>query len=121
MSLQAKYITIAVLFIVHFVFGYRLRRSDKPYSNTILTVHKLASLAALVMLALVVRQLWADANVGGFEMAAVIITGLLFIATILTGGLLSADKSMPASITIVHKLIPYLTVLSAVVTVYLLS
>jgi hypothetical protein len=33
----------------------------------------------------------------------------------------SIDKAMPAAISIMHKVLPYLTVLSSAVTLYLLS
>ena len=51
MSLQAKYISIGVLFLLHFVLGYVLSRSGGPYNTVLLTIHKLASLAALVLIA----------------------------------------------------------------------
>jgi hypothetical protein len=44
---------------------------------------------------------------------------LFFLSTIVSGGLVSIDKPMPAPISIMHKLFPYLTVLSTAVTLYL--
>jgi hypothetical protein len=121
MSLQAKYITIAILFVIHFILGYVLSRSGEPYNTAILTIHKLASLAALVLIVLAAWQLRKETGLDSLAMAAVVITVILFVTTILTGGALSADLQTPGIITVVHKVFPYLTVISTVVTIYLLS
>jgi hypothetical protein len=45
---------------------------------------------------------------------------LLFLATIISGGLLSTDKAMPTAILTMHQITPFLTVLTTAVTLYLL-
>jgi hypothetical protein len=47
-------------------------------------------------------------------------TGLFFLGTIITGGLLSTGKPMPAAILTIHQITPFLTVFSTAVTLYLL-
>lgn len=54
------------------------------------------------------------------ELTACVIARLFFPATIVTGGLVSIPKPMPAVVSLSHKLLPYLTVLSTVVSLYLL-
>ncbi len=121
MSLQAKTIAIGVLFLIHFALGYVLTRSEEPYNTAILTVHKLASLAALVLIVLAAWQTYKDAGLESLAIAAVVITVILFVTTILTGGLLSADTQSPAAVTVIHKVFPYLTVISTIITIYFLS
>jgi hypothetical protein len=121
MSLQAKYITIVVLFLVHFNLGYILTRSGEPYSSAILTIHKLASLAALILIILAAWQIRKEVGLDSPAIVATVTTIILFIITILTGGALSADIQIPGYVTLVHKLIPYLTLISTIVTMYLLA
>ena len=121
MSLQAKYIAIGVLFIIHFAVGYVLTRSEEPYNTTILTVHKLASLAALILIVLVAWQFWKESNLDSPAFTGVIITVILFVTTILTGGLLSADVQATTIVNAIHKVFPYLTVISTIITIYFLS
>jgi hypothetical protein len=56
---------------------------------------------------------------GPREITALVITGLLFTSTIIAGGLLSLGKPVPEAVAWVHRLFPYLTVLSSAVTLYL--
>jgi hypothetical protein len=49
-----------------------------------------------------------------------VVTGLFFVSLIATGGLLSSDKQMPTIVLRLHQVAPYLTVLAAAVTLYLL-
>ena len=121
MSLQAKYITIAILFIIHFILGYVLTRSGKPYSTALLTIHKLAALAALVLIVLAALQIYREAGLDNLAIAAVMITVILFVTTILTGGALSAAIQPLTIVAGIHKIFPYLTLISTVVTIYLFS
>jgi len=54
------------------------------------------------------------------ELSVCAVSGLLFAATIVSGGLVSIDKSWPAFVPILHKLFPYLTVLSTAFSLYFL-
>jgi hypothetical protein len=101
-----------VLFLVIFLSGFLLSRSCAPYSSAILTVHKLITLAALVILGITVRQMNQAASLNALELGAVVVTGLLFLGTIATGGLLSTGKSLPAVVLRVHEVIPYVTTLA---------
>ena len=101
--------------------GAWLSRSGKPYNGIILTIHKLVSLAAGVVFTIAVYQVNQAATLSAIELTAALVTGLVFLGTVITGGLLSTDKSMPAAISAMHQLAPFLTALSAAATVYLLQ
>jgi hypothetical protein len=60
------------------------------------------------------------AALSAIEMTAVVVSGLLFLGTIISGGLLSAENSIPAAVSVMHQITPYLTVLSTAATLYLL-
>jgi len=112
--------SISLFFIVIFVFGYWLSRSGKPYNVFVLTVHKLVSLAVVIFLGVMIYQINQVTPLSVLELTVGAITGLLFVGTIITGGLLSTDQSMPTAILKIHQLGPYLTVLSSAGTLYLL-
>ena len=86
----------------------------------ILTIHKLISLAAVVFLIITMYQINQVAELSATESIADVVTGLLFLGTMISGGLLSTDKPMPAAILTMHRLTPLLTVFSTAVTLYLL-
>ena len=118
---QFRVLVAGLCFILVFISGYWLSRSGKPYSAILLNAHKLIGLAVLVYLAVAVYQVNRATPLGAMEWVAGVVAGLLFLSTIVSGGLVSIDKAMPAAISIMHKVLPYLTVLSSAVTLYLLS
>jgi len=103
-------VIISTLFLFIFLSGYFLNRSGKPFNVAVLTIHKLLSLAALIYLS--TRVVLAPLNSLKFGLVAA--AGIFFVSTIITGGLLSTDKPMPAIVHRLHQIIPYLTVLSTV-------
>jgi hypothetical protein len=59
-----------------------------------------------VYLAITVCQVNRATPLGAMEWVAGVVTGLLFLSTIVSGGLVSIDKAMPAAIPIMHKVLP---------------
>jgi hypothetical protein len=108
-----------LFFLFIFLSGFWLSRSGKPFNGVILTIHKLISLAAAVFLVITMVRINQVAALSGIEMTTVVVTGLLFLGTGITGGLLSIDKPMPAAILTIHQITPFLTVLSTAATLYL--
>ncbi len=119
-GIQLRVVSAGLFFLFVFLSGFWLRRSGKPYNGIILTIHKLISLAAVVLLATTIYQINQATALSAIELSASVVTGLLFLGAIITGGLLSTDKPMPTAIQRLHQITPYLTVLSAAATLYLL-
>lgn len=116
-----RFVGALVFFLFIFISGFWLSRSGKPYSGIILTIHKLISLAAIVLLGITIYRVNQAARLSAIEPLAAVVTGLFFLGTMITGGLLSTDKAMPAIVLRLHQITPYLTVLSTAATLYLLS
>jgi len=114
-------IVAGLVFVVIFASGYWLSRAGKPYNVIVLTVHKLISLAAVVLLVIVMIQSNQVAALSAIELSAGVVTGLFLLGLMATGGLLSIDKQMPAIVLRLHQITPYLTVAAAAVTLYLLQ
>lgn len=119
-SLGSKLLISAVFFIFIFIFGFWLSRSGKPYSSGLLTVHKLIGLAAGIFLGWSVYQLAKVEPISPIGIAATVVTVLFFLGLVVTGGLLSIDKPMPVFVSLIHKTLPYLAVLSTGATIFLL-
>jgi hypothetical protein len=119
-ALQSRVIATGVLFVFIFGSGVWLSRLGKPLNGGILTVHKLVSLAAAVLIGLTVYQLDSQAGMSTLEIGSVAVTVLLFVLTIATGGLLSIGKPARPAVLTVHRVAPFLTVVSTAVTVYLM-
>lgn len=117
---QLAVVGAGLLFLSVFLSGIWLSRSGKPLHGIILTIHKLISLGAAVFLIVTIYQTNQVAALSAIGLVAGVVTGLLFLTAGISGGLLSTDQPRPAAVLILHRIAPFLTVLSTAVTLYLL-
>ena len=108
------------LFLVIFVSGFWLNRSGKPYNVIISTIHKLVALAAGILLLIIIIRASRESSLSTTGLIIGVVTGLLFLANGVTGGLLMTDNPMPTVISMMHLITPFLAALSSAVTLYLL-
>ena len=120
-TVRFRVVIVGLSFIFIFLSGFWLSRTGKPYNGLIFTIHKLVGLAMGVFLIMTIKQVHQVAPLGPVEITAIVVTALFFAATVTMGSLLSIGKPMPTVISMMNKLFPYPTVLSTVVTLYLLS
>ena len=103
-----------------FLTGFWVRSNGKPYSTTIMTIHKLISLAAAVVLGITITQLNQAVGLSSAELTVVVVTSVLFVVSVLSGGIWSIEKEIPKVVLRLHQVTPFLTVLSAAVSLYFL-
>ena len=86
----------------------------------LMAVHKLSGLSAAVLLVVIVYRIHQAVALGPWEITVITVTLLLYISNIVSGGMLSTEKIMPAIIQKIHKFTAYPIVLATVLTLYLL-
>jgi hypothetical protein len=118
--IQLRIIGISSFFLFIFISGVWLSRSGRPLNVVILAIHKLLSLLVVVFIAVTIYQINQEVKIGTIELSASVVTGLLFLFTFISGGLLSTGKPVQAAVLAIHKVTPLLTLLSAAATMYLL-
>jgi len=118
-----------VFFLFILLSGFWVSRSGKPYPSGIFNIHKFIGLGAGVFL---IRTVYLTHQVTPLSQAqwiAIGITTLLFIVTVVAGGLLSilaegglknTGASMQNAISLIHKSSPYVIILATGGTLYLL-
>lgn len=117
---QLRFVNISLFFLLIFSSGYWLHHSGKPYGAVLFNLHKLIGFGLFVLIVIRVIQLHRAMPLSAPELIACAIAGLFFLATIVFGGLVSIDNPMPAFVSPAHKLLPYLTLLSTGLSLYLL-
>lgn len=118
--LTSRIIGTGALFLFVFLSGFWLSNSGKPINTIILTIHKLIALGTLAFIGVMIHQVNQVTALSTTAWVAVVITGILFVVTIITGGLLSLEQPVSA-VSIVHKVGPFLTVAGTIVTMYFLA
>lgn len=106
------------LFVLLFVFGFLLSRGGKPYSTLLFTIHKFIGLGLVVYLFTTLRAMHRATPFSSLEVGAIVVVGILFVFTIVAGGLLDALKAAPQFVTLLHHWLPYLTVAATFGSLY---
>jgi hypothetical protein len=109
------------LLVAVFVLGFWLRRSGKPYSGLVLTVHKLISLAVLILFVLTVYRIHRATPLETSALAAAALTVVFFVAAIISGGLVSLDRPTTPIARALHWVTPFLTIGGVAATFFLLT
>ena len=120
MSIAARAVVAGLILLFILLSGIWLSRTGRPLNVGISTVHKLISLAAGVFLLVTIFQRNKVVPLNATEWMAVVVTGLCFLGTVISGGLLTSDEPRPVAVLRVHQIVPVLTVLSTGATLYLL-
>ena len=108
-----------LFFLFIFLSGFWVRSDGKTYNSVILTIHKLISLAAGIVLGIVLTRLNQAAGLSSSAITAVVVTGVLFVVTVLSGGIWSIEEEIPTALLRLHQVSPFLTTLSTSVMLYL--
>ena len=117
-QIKATYTGFFFLFI--FLSGFWLSRIGKPYSMLLFNVHKFIGLGTFIFLVRTVYLAHKATPFATSQITWMVITVLLFVTTGIVGGLVSTDLELPLGISSVHKIFPYLTLLSSTTTIYFL-
>ena len=115
---QTTIISTTLFFLIIFIFGYWLQYTGKPYNSTTFNVHKLVGVIALLYLGVVVYQANKTSPLDTGVWVICSLSLLFFRATIISGGFTSLDKS-PKALQVLHKVLPYFTLLSTIATLYI--
>lgn len=104
---------LAVAALVVVVTGVILTGSGRPFSSTLLNLHKLVDLAAVVALGASVYRTAESASLSNLEWAGIALAGILVIGTFATGGMVSARESSPAWVVWGHRVGSWIAVSAA--------
>lgn len=113
--------SLGLFFLVIFIFGFLTSCSGRPHNSVLLNIHKLAALAAFIMLFITARRAHLNSPFSPLELSVVILAVLLFILTGISGGLISALETPPLIISLLHKTTPYLSLISSAACLFMLQ
>ena len=119
-TILSRMLGAGLFFLLIFLSGFWLNFSGKPYRILFFNAHKLIALAALVFLGFMINKIHRTDPLTTVQILSVAVTGLLFVVTMITGGLMNIGKDLPVFIFRLHHVTPYLTILSSAVTLTML-
>lgn len=120
-AITTRLVAAGLLFLFTILSGVWLSNSGKPLNSMIFTIHKLIALGTVILVAVSVYNLFKALDLRSFmELVLIVSTGLVFLALIITGALLSRNIPLPEAILRVHQVAPLLALVSSTITIYLL-
>lgn len=120
-TIISKIATCGVLFLLTLVSGVILSNLGKPFNTVIFTIHKLVALGAVIVTAVNIYNLCKAVDIHVLYLAVFVVTGLLFLALIVSGALLSFDNPVPRIIALrIHQIAPLLALVFSAISIYLL-
>ncbi len=131
MKTHATIIVVAgLLFLFTLISGLSLSRnlrhndpraSGRPLAGALPALHKLVALAAVITIAVTIRDLHRGMEFRAVELTPVIFTGLFFVLMFVTGSLLSLGKAANEAVQVSHEVIAVLAFISTSGAIYLLT
>lgn len=121
-TITNKLIAAGILSLLTLVSGVIVTRSGRPLSLGLVTIHKLIAVGSVVLIGMAASQLLKTANGKVvFEISVMVISGILFLALIATGALLTREEmQLPAIVLKIHQVAPLLAILSSAVSIFML-
>jgi hypothetical protein len=118
-SILSKIVGCGAGFILILVSGVATSNAGKPYNPALFGLHKIAAVGTIVLLVVIVRNLARTVELRALTPAVFVITGLLFIALVVSGALLSLSIA-PEVVLRVHQVVPLLAIGFSALSIYLL-
>lgn len=121
-TVSTKLVGAGILFLLTLVTGVIVSQSNRPFNVGLVTLHKLIAVGTIILIGIAVNQLYK--TVDGkllVEVSLLIISGVLFLALIATGALLTREEmQLPAVVLKIHQVAPLLALVSSAIVLYLL-
>jgi hypothetical protein len=118
-AISSYLINAGIFFLLIFLSGYLLTHLGKPYNMLIITIHKLLGLAIGIYLGVSLYRINQMDEISTLGIGIIAITVVFFLAMVASGSLLSAERTFPNIIKLMHRSFPYLTVLSTGILIFL--
>jgi hypothetical protein len=102
-GLNSKVIISVILILIILVLGIILHQTGKPYSNVIFTLHKLATIAFIVLMVIELIGFRKTDGLGSPMILFIVLGIIALVGLFASGTLLSLDK-MEQTARIIHKI-----------------
>jgi hypothetical protein len=110
---KTRSLVAGALFLPTIISGYALNETGKPYNKWFVTGHKLTAAGNLYLLNHTVWKKNKLHSLSKTELTATMLMNACFAATIVTGALLSTEKSMPDIVYKIHRTGPWVSLISS--------
>ena len=119
--LSSKVIYAGVGFLLTLISGVVLSKMGRPLNSAVFGAHKIIAVGTIVLIGLNIRDLAQVVGLQAVHPALIWGTGLLLLALVVSGSLLSFDKLVLPITLRVHQIVPLLALAFSALSIYLLA
>ncbi len=119
-TIQVNMIGTGLFFLLILLSGLWMKKSGKPYSAIKLNIHKFISLGAVAFLIIRINQVFQGTKPESLILFLVVVSGLLVLIALISGGLVSVEQKMPAFVLPLHRVTSFLLLCSTAALFYFL-
>lgn len=119
--LSSKIAYAGIGFLLTLVSGIVLSKLGRPLNSAVFGAHKIIAVGTIVLIGLNIRDLLHIVGLQAVSPALIWGTGLLLLALVVSGSLLSFEKLVVPITLRVHQIVPLLALAFSALTVYLLA
>jgi hypothetical protein len=107
-------------FLLTLVFGLWLSRRGRPYNGPLFNVHKLIALATVILAVLAVYQMLKVVDAAMVIFVLLAVAAFSVAALFVSGAFMSANQGQYRVMKLIHNISPFILVIAAGCSVYLL-
>ena len=119
--LSSKVIYAGIGFLLTLISGVVLSKMGRPLNSAVFGAHKIIAVGTIVLIGLNIRDLAQVVGLQAVHPALIWGTGLLLLALVVSGSLLSFDKLVLPITLRVHQIVPLLALAFSALSIYLLA
>ena len=119
--LSSKVIYAGIGFLLTLISGVVLSKMGRPLNSAVFGAHKIIAVGTIVLIGLNIRDLAQVVGLQAVHPALIWGTGLLLLALVVSGSLLSFDKLVLPITLRVHQIVPLLALAFSALSIYFLA
>ena len=119
--LSSKVAYAGIGFLLTLISGVVLSKMGRPLNSAVFGAHKIIAVGTIVLIGLNIRDLARVVGLQAVHPALIWGTGLLLLALVVSGSLLSFDKLVLPITLRVHQIVPLLALAFSALSIYLLA
>ena len=119
--LSSKVAYAGIGFLLTLISGVVLSKMGRPLNSAVFGAHKIIAVGTIVLIGLNIRDLARVVGLQAVHPELIWGTGLLLLALVVSGSLLSFDKLVLPLTLRVHQIVPLLALAFSALSIYLLA
>ncbi len=121
MDIITRFVTPGLVFFLTLASGLRLSRAGKPLNAAIFTAHKLVALAAVIVGARQVLNVFKVMEIQPILIGLLVVVGLCAMALFVTGALMSLNRPGYDLLRTIHRIASPLAIVAAILALVMLG